>query len=106
MNEYYNMIGLFRDSSFGDGFAVAILMNMVAVKNEDAGTTNHTNRIALANKILVSGQEYENARAYVTRFVGAAISAGGVVSTTGTKADWDYCIAVVLDTIANAEAGA
>lgn len=102
LNEYYAEAALFTNDDVKKAFAVCILKNLAYIKAEDSGTANHANRIAYANKILVSGEEWVNALAAVPTFFGHILSTGGVIAGDGVKADWDYAFAVNYDSVANA----
>jgi len=100
-NAYIRAATLFTNLDFQQGVAVCLIKNLAAVQIESAATPNHTNRLALANKVLVPGQQWANALKYVPIFLGQIIVTGGRINQDGTVAEWDATITANLNAVAN-----
>lgn len=77
------------------------------VISEDAGTTNHANRLALAKKVLVKSSDIS--KKYYRVFLSNSVIQGNYDSETKLNSSTDAEIQAVVDgfynNIANAEAG-
>ena len=81
-------------------FAAACIKSAWDVMNEDPGTTNHANRLALDKKILLDPNAI-NDRYYLYFMSNASVQTNGEGSADN---DLLYVVASFFDLVANAEA--
>jgi hypothetical protein len=101
-----DLIATARDETFAARVAMILMSACINVANEDAGTTNHTNRLALVHKHL-------KAEINVKAVAAAAIASNGTIQSTIDGApdqrganvsdnDLQFVVNGLIDILANA----
>lgn len=107
MNEYYEQVNLFTNTSTQQAFAVCILRNLAKVIKDDSdikalavkdnmlevliaeALPEDVAKVDFAKNIFNTGTEWTTALSLAPKFFSHILATGGIINDNGTKEEWD-----------------